>query len=103
PASATTSGVPGALLVVEAVRPNPSSGSATVPFALADDADVEAVLYDVLGRRLAVLASGSFAAGRHALTLDASHLPAGVYVVAVTARAGAAPASVAVRRFTLTR
>ena len=63
-----------------------------------------AVLYDVPGRRLAVVASGAYGAGRHALTLEASHLPAGVYVVYVTAQTGAgAPTSVAVRRFTLTR
>src|SRR5690606_23168741 len=112
-ASAAVSGVAGALLAVEAVRPNPASGSATVPFALGAEAQVEAVLYDVLGRRLAVLASGRYEAGRHALTLEGSlarRLPSGVYVVYVTARSGSGPASaaspargVAVRRFTLTR
>src|SRR5690606_28304139 len=43
-ASAMASGVPGALLVVEAVRPNPASGAATVPFALGAEAQVEAAL-----------------------------------------------------------
>src|SRR5690606_36918301 len=38
-AAAMASGVPGALLVVEAVRPNPASGSASVPFALGAEAE----------------------------------------------------------------
>src|SRR5690606_25878733 len=115
-ASAAAAGMSGALLAVDAVRPNPASGSATVPFELGAEARVEAVLYGVLGRRLAVLASGRYEAGRHALTLGeplTRRLPSGVYVVYVTAegpgpgaRAGVAPASaaspargVAVRRF----
>ena len=93
---------PEAASLMLSVHPNPSRGSATVTLVLRAPLEVEAVLYDVLGRRVAVVASGTFAAGRHALTLDASHLPSGVYVVYVTAE-GSGLASVAVRRFTLTR
>jgi len=102
-ASATGPVVPGALLLVEEVHPNPTTGTASVPFALRAEAEVEAVLYDVLGRRVLTLASGRYAAGRHALTLDGARLPSGVYVVAVTARAGSSPAVLGVRRLTLTR
>jgi hypothetical protein len=94
---------PGALLDVETARPNPTTSSAFVPFELAEEATVEAVLYDALGRRMAVLASGAFGAGHHAVTLDGGDLPAGVYVVHVTARSGAGAPVVAVRRVTLMR
>jgi hypothetical protein len=70
---------------VGSVRPNPSTGGASIPLTLSQEAMVEAVLYDVLGRRVALLASGRYAAGRHVLTLDGSALPVGVYVVRVVA------------------
>ena len=92
----------GALLDVGEARPNPATSTAAVPFVLGAEAQVEAVLYDVLGRRVAVLASGVYAAGRHVATLEAGRLPSGAYVVHVTAR-GAAGSSAAVRRITLTR
>ena len=41
-------------------------------------------LYDVLGRVVAVLADGSFEAGRHEVVLDGAHLPSGVYVLRAT-------------------
>jgi hypothetical protein len=52
---------------------------------------------------VAVLASGAYGAGPHALALDGAALPAGLYVVRVTARAGNARAAVAVGRVTITR
>src|SRR5690606_15244432 len=67
------------------VRPNPFRGEATVTLTLPHPAEVEVAVYDVLGRRVATLASGHYGAGHHALTLEAGHLPAGVYVVRVTA------------------
>ena len=96
-------GTVGALLALGAAEPNPSSGRAYLPLELSREAQVEAVLYDALGRRVAVLASGRVPAGRHALALDASALPAGVYVAYVTADAGRGAPAVAVRRLTITR
>lgn len=104
PAATASAGAetPAALLRMEAARPNPAAATATVPFALTAAADVEAALYDGLGRRVAVLASGRYGAGAHALVLVGSALPAGVYVVHVTARGGSGTAT-AVRRITLAR
>jgi len=45
---------------------------------------VEVVVYDVLGRRVAVVHKGVLAAGEHALTVDTSRLAAGVYVMQAT-------------------
>jgi hypothetical protein len=90
-------------LEVGEARPNPATGAAVVPFVLSSEAHVEAFVYDVLGRRVAVLASALYGAGRHALTLEAgSRLPSGTYVVHVVAR-GATGTRVAVRRITFTR
>jgi hypothetical protein len=43
------------------------------------------VVYDVLGREVARLVDAEREAGRHEATLDGSALPAGVYVVRLTA------------------
>src|SRR5690606_4658367 len=61
--------------------PNPFTGEATVPFELPEDARVEVAVYDLLGRRVAELADGPFAAGRHVAVLDGRGLASGVYLV----------------------
>ncbi len=68
-----------------AVYPNPSASRVTVPVVLGTDAEVSVTVFDVLGRRVAVLAEGHLEAGRHALTLDTSALPTGVYLVRAAA------------------
>ncbi|HLT46716.1 MAG TPA: hypothetical protein VK002_05755 [Rubricoccaceae bacterium] len=105
PAASSAAPSASALLRVGAAQPNPSAGRAYLPFELATEATVEAVLYDALGRRVALLASGRYGAGRHALTLDpaAAGLPAGVYVAYITADVGGGAPAVAVRRITMTR
>ncbi|HLT46565.1 MAG TPA: T9SS type A sorting domain-containing protein, partial [Rubricoccaceae bacterium] len=65
------------------VRPNPFRGEATVTLTLPHPSEVEVAVYDVLGRRVATVASERFPAGRREVALDASTLPAGVYVVRV--------------------
>ncbi len=82
------------------VRPNPASGGAEVVVALASAATVEAVVYDGLGRRVALLTSERYGAGRHTLRFDGSALPAGVYVVHITAYAAGGTAT-ATKRLTI--
>jgi hypothetical protein len=65
---------------------------------VAEAQNVTAAVYDGLGRRVAMLHDGVLESGAHALTLDASSLPAGVYVVRVTGETFAAT-----RRATLIR
>ncbi len=67
------------------VSPNPFRGAATVMISLGSPSPVEAVVYDVLGRTVAVLADGHFEAGRHAVVFDGAQLPAGTYVVRLVA------------------
>jgi len=60
---------------------NPASGPVRLSLTVAEAGPAEVAAYDALGRRVAVLHEGPMAAGTHPLTLDASGLPAGVYVV----------------------
>ena len=86
-ASAATAGegTPDARLGALSVFPNPARGRATVAFALAAPGDARVAVVDVLGREVAVAASGAFAAGAHTVAVDTSRLPAGMYVVRLAA------------------
>ena len=82
-----------------AVYPNPARGpAAVVRFGLPAEGDVRVEAFDVLGRRVAVLAEGSFGAGWHEASLAAGSLPSGVYVVRF-----ATGGEVAVRQVTVAR
>ena len=71
------------------VAPNPTRGSAALTLRLPSAVEAHIAAYDVLGRRVALLHDGSLAAGTHTFALDATGLPAGVYVVRATAGASA--------------
>jgi hypothetical protein len=60
---------------------------ATVEFSLPQDAQVELAVFDVAGRRLATVESGSLVAGVHQRTWDMSGATKGLYFVRL--RAGA--------------
>ena len=64
--------------------PNPTAGAATVTYTLAEPGEVSLTVYDALGRRVAVLAEGSHAAGAYEASVGAG-LPAGAYVVRLEA------------------
>ncbi len=81
-----------------AVAPNPVAGRARATFGLPQAGPVRASVVDLLGREVAVLADAPHAAGRHDLDLDATPLPAGVYVLRVVTEQGAG-----VLRFTVAR
>ena len=65
---------------LEGVYPNPSRGAFEVRYGLPEAAEARVALYDVLGREVAVLASGTHEAGWHTARLEAA-IAAGVYVV----------------------
>ncbi|MBK7141797.1 MAG: T9SS type A sorting domain-containing protein [bacterium] len=50
--------------------PNPFNPSTRIDFSLPVAGDVTLVIYDVLGRSIRTLASGSYAAGHHTITWD---------------------------------
>jgi len=65
--------------------PNPFNPTSTIVFTLPRLARVRLSLYDVLGREISTLAEGSYEAGSHRVTLDATALSSGVYVCHMTA------------------
>ena len=101
PQGVSGEGVAGGELAVS-VGPNPVSTGGVVRVRLPAAGMVRVVVYDVLGRQVAVLADGERAAGTHDVALGAERLTPGVYVVRLTAGVGAGAASV-VRRVTVVR
>ncbi len=81
PTVASETGAAPGEAALSAVHPNPVRGRAAFTLSLARPERVTVAVFDVLGRRVAVLHEGPLAAGAHALTLDGSALPAGVYLV----------------------
>jgi hypothetical protein len=63
--------------------PNPSSGTATIGFALPRACKVELTLYDIKGRKVATLAEGTHQPGEYSATV--SGLSSGVYIYEITA------------------
>jgi gingipain R len=61
------------------VYPNPFNPTASVSFSMKEAADAKAMLYNVLGQRVAVLVDGELKAGSHQLTIDGNNLASGVY------------------------
>ena len=94
---ASEPGVPVGLSLAVAPSPvGPAGGQ--VRYDVSEAGTVRVVVYDVLGRQVAVLADGERSAGTHDVALDAGLLAPGVYVVRLTA----GEASV-VRRVTVAR
>lgn len=60
-------------------RPHPLHGNAAAILNLQERAQVKLTLYDLQGRKAAVLADGMLSAGEHNLPIDASLLEHGVY------------------------
>ncbi|MCB2212563.1 T9SS type A sorting domain-containing protein [bacterium] len=70
---------------LDAAYPNPFNPSTTLNVNLPETADLTVAVYNVVGQQVAELAHGSFSAGSHTLTFDASHLSGGVYFVHASA------------------
>lgn len=77
---------------------NPVQGRATVTFTVGTPGPAEVALFDVLGRRVTVLASGEVPAGAQTVPLEAGRLAAGVYVLRLETETGAVSRTVTVVR-----
>ena len=64
---------------VEPNYPNPFTHSTTIPFTLTEVERVRISVYDVLGRKVAVVVDRRYGVGRHEVIFDAHGLPPGVY------------------------
>jgi hypothetical protein len=67
--------------------PNPFNPSTEIAFVLPEAAAVRLVVYDMLGREVALLAEGPLSAGRHTVRFEASNLPSGTYLYRIEAGA----------------
>ncbi|MEP0549064.1 MAG: lamin tail domain-containing protein [Rhodothermales bacterium] len=82
--SAETDALPTAF-GVSAAYPNPMRERGTLTVDVPEAANVRVVVYDVLGRAVAVVLDEAVEAGRYAVSLDASPLAPGTYLVRMTA------------------
>ena len=59
--------------------PNPFAGSTTIPYRLDQSQHVRLEVYDLLGRRVAILVDAMQPAGKHEVDLQSKNLSNGVY------------------------
>jgi T5SS/PEP-CTERM-associated repeat protein len=70
---------------LQAAYPNPFDRKVTIPFDLSEAGAVHMAVYDVLGREVALLATGTRPVGRHEAVLDGTNLKSGAYLVRLSA------------------
>lgn len=73
---------------LHAAYPNPFATATTLHLDLPEAAEVRLVVYDVLGRAVAVLHDGPMKAGSYRTTLRAAGLPSGTYLARLTTEGG---------------
>jgi hypothetical protein len=61
--------------------PNPFTTETAVTFSLSRDLSVRLEVFDILGRRVALLHDGRLQAGEHIMRFDATGLPDGMYLI----------------------
>ncbi len=67
-------------------HPNPFNPTTTIDFAMPKSGIVDISIYDMAGRLVKEAYKGNLGAGYHSLEIDASDLPAGVYMYKLTAQ-----------------
>ena len=68
--------------------PNPFNPSTAIVFYMGHEGHARLAVYDIAGRRVALLADGRREPGKHAVRFDASGLSSGVYVYRLEVRSG---------------
>ena len=79
-AVAAESGMAPSALLLEQNYPNPFNGATLIRFALPVAGTIRLEIFDLLGRRVALLAGGPHEAGLHQVAFDAGALANGVYL-----------------------
>ncbi len=68
--------------------PHPFASTAEIAFTLPPESSVRLELYDLTGRRVAVIAEGRYPAGHSSAAFNAAGLPAGMYLLRLTTPEG---------------
>jgi hypothetical protein len=68
--------------------PNPFNNTTMINYQLSKNNEVKLAVYDLLGKKVSVLASGMHAAGTYTVRWDAADFPAGLYFYKLTAADG---------------
>ena len=69
--------------------PNPFNPTTVISYSVPQAAEVELVIYNVLGQRIQTLVSGTVQAGTHQVNMDATSLPSGIYLYRLITPMGA--------------
>jgi hypothetical protein len=72
-------------IALEQNFPNPFNPTTTIRFQLPAASDVKLVVYDLLGREVAVLVNESKGRGRYEVTFDGTNISSGMYIYRMTA------------------
>ena len=65
--------------------PNPFNPTTLIQFGLPRDSDIRLVVFNLLGREIAVLAEGEYTAGTYSVTFNATNLTSGIYLYQLVA------------------
>lgn len=71
--------ISGSNFAVAAPMPNPASNTTVINYSVGLDGHTRIVLFNSMGEKVADLVNGTLSNGQYDLTVDISHLPAGVY------------------------
>jgi hypothetical protein len=80
-------------LVLGQATPNPFNPQTTIGFTLPERAHARLGIYDITGRLVETLTSGTFEAGSHDVTFQADNLPSGTYLYRLQTEVGAVTGS----------
>jgi len=73
-------------LIISKNYPNPFNAKTSIEFGLSEESEVNLMVCDIQGRRVAILENGAaMPAAYHRVSWDAGGLPSGVYVVRLSA------------------
>lgn len=60
--------------------PNPFNPTTTIPYEIAEDAEVKLTVWNMIGQKVATLVDGMVEAGAHQETWNANNMPSGIYI-----------------------
>ncbi len=66
---------------LEAAYPNPFNPTTTVPFTLAEKAQVKIEVFNMMGRNVATLTNNSYETGRHQVVFEGQDMASGIYII----------------------